>query len=225
MEFSWITIRLNTIYCIIFLDQVILRWKYCGNTAQSKFNLTRVQIQDILISKTLLNHWVIRDLYIKRIGKGINQNNAFSESYWCNFIDHKLLILIRDSCRVIFYGMCTVTKCIIAIAKWYILLLECIPSKHCSTGTIPAQYRGYSRNGTGPPLFYYHLRNSDLPFCTSAFYRSGTGKLLPYRYQPAQLHYIASIIYVVAWCWASTSPVQNLLWACHWPRTIQSVSG
>ena len=99
------------------------------------------------------------------------------------------------------------------------------PSKHCSTGTIPAQYRGYCRNGTGPPLFYCHLRNSDLPFCTSAFYRSGTGKLLPYRYQPAQLHYIASIIYVVAWCWASTSPVQNLLWACHWPRTIQPVSG
>ena len=26
------------------------------------------------------------------------------------------------------------------------------PSKHCSTGTIPAQYRGYCRNGTGPPL-------------------------------------------------------------------------
>ena len=94
-----------------------------------------------------------------------------------------------------------------------------------STGTIPAQYRGYCRNGTGPPLFYCHLRNSDLPFCTSAFYRSGTGKLLPYRYQPVQLHYIASIIYVVAWCWASTSPVQNLLWACHWPRTIQPVSG
>ena len=66
------------------------------------------------------------------------------------------------------------------------------PSKHCSTGTIPAQYRGYCRNGTGPPLFYCHLRNSDLPFCTSAFYRSGTGKLLLYRYQPAQLHYIAS---------------------------------
>ena len=100
-----------------------------------------------------------------------------------------------------------------------------LPSKHCSTGTIPAQYRGYCRNGTGPPLFYCHLRNSDLPFCTSAFYRSGTGKLLPCRYQPAQLHYIASIIYVVAWCWASTSPVQNLLWACHWPRTIQPVSG
>ena len=100
-----------------------------------------------------------------------------------------------------------------------------LPSKHCSTGTIPAQYRGYCRNGTGPPLFYCHLRNSDLPFCTSAFYRSGTGKLLPYRYQPAQLHYIASIIYVGAWCWVSTSPVQNLLWACHWPRTIQPVSG
>ena len=102
---------------------------------------------------------------------------------------------------------------------------EVLPSKHCSTGTIPAQYRGYCRNGTSPPLFYCHLRNSDLPFCTSAFYRSGTGKLLPCRYQPAQLHYIASIIYVVAWCWASTSPVQNLLWACHWPRTIQPVSG
>ena len=71
------------------------------------------------------------------------------------------------------------------------------PSKHCSTGTIPAQYRGYCRNGTGPPPFYYHLRNSVLPFCTSAFYRSGTGKLPPYRYQPAQLHYIASIIYIV----------------------------
>ena len=71
------------------------------------------------------------------------------------------------------------------------------PSKHCSTGTIPAQYRGYCRDGTGPPKFYCHLCNSVLPFCTSAFYRPGTGKLLPYRYQPAQLHYIASIIYVV----------------------------
>ena len=30
------------------------------------------------------------------------------------------------------------------------------PSKHCSTGTIPAQYRGYCRDGTGPPLFYCH---------------------------------------------------------------------
>ena len=99
------------------------------------------------------------------------------------------------------------------------------PSKHCSTGTIPAQYQGYCRNGTGPPLFYCHLRNSDLPFCTSAFYRSGTGKLLPYRYQPAQLYYIASTIYAVAWCWASTTPVQNLLWACHWLRTIQPMSG
>ena len=105
------------------------------------------------------------------------------------------------------------------------LIVRYMPSKHCSTGTIPAQYRGYCRNGTGPPLFYCHLRNSDLPFCTSAFYRSGTGKLLPYRYQPAQLHYIASIIYVVAWCWASTTPVQNLLCSCHWPRTIQPVSG
>ena len=77
-----------------------------------------------------------------------------------------------------------------------IMCIRSLPSKHCSTGTIPAQYRGYCRNGTGPPLFYCHLRNSDLPFCTSAFYRSGTGKLLPYRYQPAQLHYIASIIYM-----------------------------
>ena len=99
------------------------------------------------------------------------------------------------------------------------------PSKHCSTGTIPAQYRGYCRNGTGPPLFYCHLRNSDLPFCTSAFYRSGTGKLLPYRYQPAQLHYFASIIYVVVRCWASTSPVKNLLSAWHWPRTINQCQG
>ena len=45
-----------------------------------------------------------------------------------------------------------------------------IPGKHCSTGTIPAQYQGYCRSGTCPPLFYCHLCNSDLPFCTLAFY-------------------------------------------------------
>ena len=98
------------------------------------------------------------------------------------------------------------------------------PSKHCSTGTIPAQYRGYCRNGTGPALFYCHLRNSDLLFCTSAFYRSGTGKLLPYRYQPAQLHYIASIIYVLAWCWASTEFTVGMTLAQNYSTSVRVMS-
>ena len=48
-----------------------------------------------------------------------------------------------------------------------------LPSKHCDTGPIPARYRHYCWNGTGPALFSRYQGNGHLPLCTSAFYRPG----------------------------------------------------